>query len=176
MTTAKRNTAKRKSSKPSSAPPGSELATARVHDLVGLAAVALPAELRSIFDDKTYQKIRRDVEGCLMTVIIREPGHIVYVQAHLTALDVDAPAGSAASTPQARGSGHTSINNPTKSSASTTPRSTVSPVSKVAATSQARTVTVSAASATKRSGTQQSPAKRTAKADKSSRRPPEGKA
>ncbi len=173
MTTAKRNTAKRQTSTPNSVPPGSELATARVHDLVGLAAVALPSELRGIFDDKTYQKIRREVEGCLMTVIIREPGHIVYIQAHLTALDVDAPAGSAASATRAHGSGDASINTPTKSSASTTPRNAVSPVSKVAAKFKPRTGT---ASATKRSSTQQPPAKQTrAKADKSFRRQPQGK-
>ena len=109
-------TSKRKSSKPNAETPSPELATARVHDLVGAAAVALPTELRDIFDEQTYQDIRSDLESCLMTLIIRKPGHIVYVHANLTALDLGPPAEGAASATQAHGAGNATASATTRSS------------------------------------------------------------
>jgi len=159
-------TAKRKSSKPNSEPQAPELDTVRIHDLVGAAAIVLPAEMRDIFDDETYQGIRNDIENHLMTMIVRRPGHIVYVHANLMALEPGTPAESAEPATQAKGSGD--------ASAVTAPKSRMSKMGKVAAKPKAREVT---ASATARSSTPQSPAKRTAaKAGKSSRRQPKGKA
>lgn len=152
--------AKRKSSKPNSAPPSPELATVRVHDLVGAAAIAMPAEMHDIFDEETYQDIRNEIESQLMTMIVRRPGHIVYVHANLKALELGTPAESVAPATEAKGSGDASAMTP--------------PNNDFSAKSKPRTVT---ASATKRSSTQQPPAKRTAaKAGKSSRRQPRGKA
>ena len=153
-------TANRKSSKPNSEPQAPELATVRIHDLVGAVAIALPAEMRDIFDDETYQGIRNDIESQLMTMIVRRAGHIVYVHGNLTALELGTPAESAASSTEAKRPGDTSA--------------MTSPNKAAAAKSKPRRAN---AGATKRPTTQQTPAKRTAaKAGKSSRRHPKGKA
>lgn len=160
MTTAKRNIAKRKSSKPTVAPQSLELATVRVHDLVGVAAIALPAEMRDIFGEETYQDIRSDINNQLMTMIVRRPGHIVYVHANLKALDLGNRGKSAAPATGANRSGDTSAKTPVNHDAG--------------ATSKPRMVT---GGVPKLSGAQRPPDKGTAaKAGKTSGRQPKGKA
>ena len=80
MTQAKRTpTIKNKSSKYVPKHQALKPAAARVHDLSGIVCLGLSAELRTIFDEEAIQEIVSDLESRVMTVIIRRPGDIAYL-------------------------------------------------------------------------------------------------
>lgn len=70
--------------------PDPEVATAIVHDLVGGAVIALPVELKEIVGDEAFKEILADFANHVMTVIIRRPGHIIYINANLYAQELSA--------------------------------------------------------------------------------------
>ena len=70
--------------------PEPEVATALVHDLVGGAVIALPVELKEIVGDEAFKDILADFANHVMTVIIRRPGHIIYIDAILNAQELSA--------------------------------------------------------------------------------------
>ena len=70
--------------------PDPEVATALVHDLVGGAVIALPVELKEIVGDEAFKDILADFANHVMTVIIRRPGHIIYIDAILNAQELSA--------------------------------------------------------------------------------------
>ena len=80
--------ARASANKPTS--PEQDVATALVHDLVGGAMVALPRELKEIVGDEAFKDILADFANHVMTVIIRRPGHIIYINANLYALELSA--------------------------------------------------------------------------------------
>jgi len=89
MTQAKRTPlVKNKSSK--SAPERQALAPAvvRVHDLSGAVCIELSAKLRSIFDEKAVEEIVSDLESRVMTIIIRRPGDIAYLNFEVVTRDL----------------------------------------------------------------------------------------
>ena len=79
-----------KNKPPKSAPErhASEAAAVRVHDLSGIVFVGLSAELHAIFDDEDYQEIVSAMESKVMTVIIRSPGDIAYLQLQVVTRDL----------------------------------------------------------------------------------------
>ena len=80
MTQAKRTPIiKNKSSKSVPKHQALKPAVARVHDLSGIVCLGLSAELRTIFDEEAIQEIVSDLESRVMTVIIRRPGDIAYL-------------------------------------------------------------------------------------------------
>ena len=80
MTQAKRTpTIKNKSSKSVPKHQAVNPAAARVHDLSGIVCLGLSAELRTIFDEEAIQEIVSDLESRVMTVIIRRPSDIAYL-------------------------------------------------------------------------------------------------
>lgn len=90
-------TNKRTSPTPSSVPgavsgavSAAEPATVLVHDLIGSAVIALPLELKAIVGDEAFKDLLAELENHVMTVIIRRPGHIIYVDAQFMAPDLSA--------------------------------------------------------------------------------------
>lgn len=77
-----------KSQKPSSTRPNQQTAApeapekqlVRVHDLIGLTVLNLPQGLREILDEEAYQHCLKDVQEMILTVILREPGDVVYMR------------------------------------------------------------------------------------------------
>lgn len=75
-------------------------AVARVHDLFGVVCLGLSAELRTIFDDEAFQEIVSDLESRVMTVIIRRPGDIAYLDLHVVTCDLGDPVSKASKQPK----------------------------------------------------------------------------
>ena len=101
MTQAKRTAPiKNKSSKSAPERHASKPAAVRVHDLSGIVCVGLSAELHTIFDQETIQEIVSDMESRVMTVIIRRPGDIAYLNLQVVTLDLGGPLSKASKQPK----------------------------------------------------------------------------
>ena len=101
MTHAKRTpTIKNKSSKSVPKQQALKPAAARVHDLTGIVCLGLSAELRTIFDEEAIQKIVSDLESRVMTVIIRRPGDIAYLDLQVVTCDLGGPKSKASKQPK----------------------------------------------------------------------------
>ena len=101
MTQAKRTpTIKNKSSKYVPKHQALKPAAARVHDLSGIVCLGLSAELRTIFDEEAIQEIVSDLESRVMTVIIRRPGDIAYLDLHVVTCDLGGPKSKASKQPK----------------------------------------------------------------------------
>ena len=75
-------------------------AVARVHDLSGIVCLGLSAELRTIFDEEAIQEIVSDLESRVMTVIIRRPGDIAYLDLQVVTSDLGGPKSKASKQPK----------------------------------------------------------------------------
>lgn len=75
-------------------------AVARVHDLSGTVCLGLSAELRTIFDEDAIQEIVSDLESRVMTVIIRRPGDIAYLELQVVTCDLGDPVSQASKQPK----------------------------------------------------------------------------
>lgn len=71
---------KQKPKKQNAAPDAPEEQLVRVHDLIGLTVLNLPQGLREILDEEAYQHCLKDVQEMILTVILREPGDVVYMR------------------------------------------------------------------------------------------------
>jgi len=70
---------KQKPKKQNAAPEAPEKQLVRVHDLIGLTVLNLPQGLREILGEEAYQHCLKDVQEMVLTVILREPGDVVYM-------------------------------------------------------------------------------------------------
>lgn len=66
-------------SQQTAAPEAPEKQLVRVHDLIGLTVLNLPQGLREILGEEAYKNCLKDVQEMILTVILREPGDVVYM-------------------------------------------------------------------------------------------------
>lgn len=69
----------RKPKKKNAAPEAPEKQLVRLHDLIGLTVLNLPQGLREILGEEAYKNCLKDVQEMVLTVILREPGDVVYM-------------------------------------------------------------------------------------------------
>ena len=71
---------------PGATPEASQSNLARIHDLMGLAVISLPQQLREIIGDEAFELRIAELNQHEFSMIVREPHDVVYVRMPIHAM------------------------------------------------------------------------------------------
>jgi hypothetical protein len=71
---------------PAAAPASTEANLVRIHDLRGTCLMSIPPELRALLGDKAYESYMSELEQVEVTLIIRTPHNVVYIEMPIVTL------------------------------------------------------------------------------------------